>query len=129
MDISPVKTTFGALDDNSWLGSSHGIDSTRGITLDVSTFTAGTHYPDGYLLPGLPLGKITASGQYGLYDDAAVDGTEVCVGFLYGTTRVPAGATAVAGALLWHGVVVAAKLPITLDANGKADVAAHVLVV
>ena len=129
MDISPVTTTY-STDDNSWMGSEHGTDCTLSITLDLTAgFVAGTHYPDGYLKSGLPLGKITASGKYGLYDDAAVDGRTTLVGFLYGgvkvgsTTAVPVGA-----ALLWHGVVRQSRLPTPgVDANGKTDVANKIL--
>lgn len=64
---SLVKSTSYVVSDDSWLGSAHGTDSTESITLDVSAFTSGTHYPNGFLLSGLPLGKITASGKYGPY--------------------------------------------------------------
>jgi hypothetical protein len=66
MDLSIRTETFGQ-DDQSWLGSAHGTNSARTITLDTSTFTEGTHYPDGYFKSGIPLGKITASGKYGPY--------------------------------------------------------------
>lgn len=65
-DIS-VRSESWQTDDMSWLGTSHGTTSTETITLDVSAFTAGTHYPNGFLLAGLPLGKITATGLYGPY--------------------------------------------------------------
>lgn len=66
MDIAKRTTTY-QVEDRSWLGSAHGTEATESITLDVSAFTSGTHYPNGYLLSGLPLGKITASGLYGPY--------------------------------------------------------------
>lgn len=62
-----VKSTSYAVGDDSWLGSGHGTDSTESITLDISTFTSGTHYPNGFVESGIPLGKITASGLYGPY--------------------------------------------------------------
>lgn len=62
-----VKSTSYVVGDDSWLADRHGTDSTESITLDVSAFTSGTHYPNGFLLSGLPLGKITASGKYGPY--------------------------------------------------------------
>ena len=55
------------LEDQTWLGSAHGTDSARPVTLDVSAFTANTHYPNGYFPSGLALGKITSSGLYGPY--------------------------------------------------------------
>lgn len=39
--------------DQSWLGSTHGIRNCRTAVLDVSTFTAATHYPNGYFPSGL----------------------------------------------------------------------------
>lgn len=47
MDISKQTTSYGVDEDHSWLGSSHGFDAMRTGTLDVSTFTEGTHYPSG----------------------------------------------------------------------------------
>lgn len=66
MDLSVVTQTYGP-DDQSWIGAAHGIDLARSISLDMSTFTAGTHYPDGYVRAGTPLGRISASGLYGPY--------------------------------------------------------------
>lgn len=62
-----VKSTSIAVGDDSWLASRHGTDDIQTITLDISTFTEGTHYPNGFLKSGLPLGEITASGKYGPY--------------------------------------------------------------
>jgi hypothetical protein len=67
-DIS-VSTLAYQVDDRSWLLSQHGTDpgTTPSITLDVSAFTAGTHYPNGYIPSGTNLAKITANGLYGPY--------------------------------------------------------------
>lgn len=67
-DIS-VSTLAYQVDDRSWLLSQHGTDpgTTPSITLDVSAFTAGTHYPNGYIPSGTNLSKITANGLYGPY--------------------------------------------------------------
>lgn len=127
MDLSVRTETYGQ-DDQSWLGSAHGTDAARTITLDVSAFTAGTHYPDGFFPSGLPLGKITASGLYGPYNNGASDGTEVLAGFLFTAVKAPATTTTdVAGALLEHGRVVESRLPIAVDAAGKSDVAGRIV--
>lgn len=129
MDLSIRTESFGQ-DDQSWLASAHATDTARSITLDVSTFTAGTHYPDGFLKSGIPLGKITASGRYGLYADTAVDGRGTLVGFLFTGVKAPAvNTTPVAGALLLHCFVVESKLPVAVDAAGKADVAGRIIFV
>lgn len=66
MILSQKVETFG-VEDQTWLASAHGTDAPRSITLDTSAFTAGTHYPNGYFLSGIPLGKITATRKYGPY--------------------------------------------------------------
>jgi hypothetical protein len=129
MDIS-VRTDNYQVENHSWLGSAHGTDAGRSITLDVSTFTAGTHYPNGYIPSGVVLGKITATGLYGPYNNGASDGREVAAGHLLTATEVQAAATTidVGAVLLEHGIVIEAKLPSGhgLDANGKTDLAGRI---
>ncbi|WP_432158649.1 MULTISPECIES: head decoration protein [unclassified Streptomyces] len=131
MDLS-LKTESFTQDRRDWLGSQHGTDAPVSVTLDVSTFTAGTHYPDGYIKSGIPIGKITASGQYGPYDDTAVDGRETCVGFLFTAQDVDArrvASTKVVGSMLLHCFIREAKLPVPIDAAGKTDLGARVIFV
>lgn len=126
MNLNPTSESFGQ-DDQSWLASAHGTSSARSITLDTSTFTAGTHYPAGHFPSGLPLGKITATGKYGPYSNAASDGTEVLAGFLFTAVDAPSVNTIdPQGAMLWHGAVIEAKLPVAVDSTGKADVAGRI---
>lgn len=54
-------------ENRSWMIGTHGAEETPSITLDVSAFTANTHYPNGFIPSGTPLGKITASGLYAPY--------------------------------------------------------------
>lgn len=110
-------------DDKRWLASRHGIGNCPSVTLDKSTFTENDHFPDGYFKSGIPLGKITASDKYGPYDDTAVDGRETCRGFLYAPVPVPSTDIDPNGAMLVHGQVDIAKLPVALDAAGQADLA------
>lgn len=126
MDISLQPTETWTPDDHSWLGSSDGTKYPQGVTLDVSTFTSGTHYPAGYIPSGVVLGRITATGLYGPYDNTANDGREVAAGFLYTARRVRSGGPDVGAALHWRGVVVAANLPTGhgLDSNARTDLAA-----
>lgn len=128
MDLSLKTETF-SQDRRDWLGSAHGTDAPVGASLDVSTFTAGTHYPGGYMKSGIPLGKITASGKYGPYADGASDGRQVLVGFLFTGVDVKAGATTVVGSMLIHCFIREAKLPVAVDAAGKADVAGRIIFV
>lgn len=124
-DISLTTTSFQS-EKRSWMLSQwgQGPGENPGITLDVSAFTAATHYANGYIKSGQPLGKITATGLYGPYDNAAADGREVCAGFLHSSTKVPNTADTtkdVGGALVVAGFIKLAKLPVTLDTNGQAD--------
>lgn len=126
MDLG-IRRTSVAQDDQSWLGSAHGTDAPQSITLDVTTFTAGTHYPEGWLKSGLPLRVVTpatgtTAARYGLWTT-----TSTLAGFLFTTTQVPAGATKVGGSLLEHGRVKIAKLPVSVDAAGQTSAAGRII--
>lgn len=126
MDLSVRTEIFGG-DNQSWLGSEHGTSNGRSITLDKSTFTAGTHYPQGYIRSGTPLGKITASGKYGPYNDAATDGRQTLAGFLLTPQPVATGGgNDIVAPLFEHGRIVEANLPIAIDAAGRADVVGRI---
>jgi hypothetical protein len=127
MILAQTTESFGS-DDQSWLGSAHGTDATETISLDTSLFTAGTHYPDGYFKSGIPLGEITATpGKYGPYDNAATDGRQTLVGFLFAAVKAPSVNTIdPSAAMLTHGKVRASRLPVAVDAAGKADVAGSI---
>lgn len=112
-------------EDQRWLGGDHGTDICDSITLDADLFLAT--FPNGIVPSGVWLGKITATGLYGPYNNTALDGREVNRGALFKTTnlRGTTAATAqdVTAALFWHGEVVEAYLPVGhgLDAAGRAD--------
>lgn len=125
----PIRTspTIVGNSDPSWLGSAHGTDATQSITLDLSKFVKATHFPKGRIKSGEPLGKITASGLYAPYKGDATDGTQTAVGFLYGDVVVVDGDTTAPAAILLHGQVKTANLPRSIDADGKTDLAGHIL--
>ncbi len=123
MDLTPNRVNEGR-DDQSWLGSAHGTSSAQAVTLQTSAFTAATHYPNGYFPSGLALGLYTSganSGRYGPYTAGATDGTQNLAGFLFTATGAPRTAGAnVQGALLDHGRVILARLPIAITAAAQA---------
>lgn len=119
-DISVTSTGY-QVENRSWLISAHGTDpgTNPNVVLDISKFTAGTHYPNGYIPSGIALAKVTATGLYGPYEAAAGDGRNVAAGHLFSTLGVRAGQTKVGGALVVHGFVRESKLPFAIDAAGK----------
>jgi hypothetical protein len=106
--------TFGS-GDQSWLGSSHGIHECRTETLDISAWTAGTHYPNGYIPSGTPCAKVGGVLVPYTVAEGTTTGAGVLAGFLYTDQPVvPAtgvGAADFAVPLLDHGRVKAAKVP------------------
>lgn len=126
MNLAQTTEWFGN-DDQSWLGSEHGTQATETIVLDTSTFTPATHYPEGFFKSGIALGQITAGGKFGPYDNAAADGREKLVGFLFSAVGAPTVNTIdPAGALFVHGKVRESRLPVAVDAAGKTDVAGSI---
>lgn len=122
-DFSVLNVAYG-VEKRSWLMSEHGTEFALPVTLDVTKFTSGTHYPAGSILSGLVLAKVTASGFYAPYTSGASDGTQTPVGILFGSLRAirPDGSTSakVSGALLTHGFVNSSKMPIAPDATVKS---------
>lgn len=94
--------TYGA-GDQSWLGSTHGIGNCRTATIDVSTFTATTHYPNGYIPSGTPL-NVEDEGAATPWDG------EGRLGFLFTDQRV-SGTAGIPAPVLRHGTVKADLVP------------------
>jgi len=93
-----------------------------GITI-CSAARDGENTPTTTLRRGLVLGKITASGKYAQYSDAATDGTGVAAGILVHEVDLLGSYTSAhdaTGLMLVHGYVNESAL-IGIDANGKAD--------
>ena len=123
-----TSVTYGG-GDQSWIGAgAHGITDARTEILDVSTFTAGTHYPNGYIPSGLPVAKV--GGVLVPYD--ATEGTVTDAGVLAGfvLTDQPVVGTADFGVPVYdHGRVVTSKLPISFTAPAAAAQRAAVTIV
>ena len=106
--------------DQSWIGAgAHGITDARTEILDISTFTAGTHYPNGYIPSGLPVAKV--GGVLVPYD--ATEGTVTNAGVLAGfvlTDQTVVGTADFGVPVYDHGRVVTSKLPIAFTAPTAA---------
>ncbi|WP_160050773.1 head decoration protein [Nocardiopsis sp. FR4] len=130
MDLSITEESIGS-EDHSWLGSAHGTDTGRTITLDTSLIPAEV-YRTGWVPSGLPLGRVTATGLYGPYTPGAEngDGRERFAGVLLTSIRGPkAPGNPIAGALLEHGRVHTNRLPVAIpDASAaQADLPTLIL--
>lgn len=127
-----VETTNYTGSNQAWLGSAHGTENCDSVTLDADKFLAA--FPSGIVPSGVTLARITATGLYAPYTDAATHGvgSDAMAGHLFtevdlkGTTAAAAKDSVVP--LYWHGQVIEAKLPAGhgLTAAGKADVAGYI---
>jgi len=129
MDLTTVVTSTGGV-DHTWLASRHGIGNALTRTLDVTKFTAGTHYDaTTKVIPsGVVLAKITASGLYGPYDSGASDGRQLAIDSILLDAvplLLPNGGTSstTAAAAIRHGIVKPARLPVTAHQSITASTA------
>ena len=76
MYLTQTTETF-SNEDHSWLGSARGTESPRSITLKTSTFTSGTHYPNGFFPSGLALALPTSGANAGYAVPVAAVANEV----------------------------------------------------
>lgn len=109
-----LTETYGA-GDQSWLRSSHGLRNAKTDQVNLSAFTAGTHYPNGYIPSGTPVAKV--SGLLVPYTSA--EGTTTGAGVLWGhilTDQRVVGTGNFGVPVFRHGEVVAAKVPQGSDA-------------
>lgn len=112
MSIATTTETFGG-GDYRWLTSARGTEHPKSGTLDYSAFTAGTHFPNGYVPSGLAVAKIDSSGLYGPW---AGTGTAEVKTF----SRTSTGGTVVF-------VCEGATASVTVDASAAGFTAAAVL--
>jgi Bacteriophage lambda head decoration protein D len=124
-----VSTTSTQTGSRSWLlyegdGVFGPVSRGEGV-INFALFTSGTHYPNGYIPSGTVLGKVTTGGKLGPYSDAAGDGRQTAVGFLFNDTPVPTDTSkpVVVAVVDGFAAISESRLPTNhgLDANGKAD--------
>src|SRR5688500_7337771 len=103
------EETYGS-GDQRWIGAPHGIYDCLTVVIDISTFTAGTHHPNGYLPSGTRLNIANEKAAIPF-----VDGAGAKLAFLYTDQAVvPAsgvGAKDFAAPALAHGTIKLARLP------------------
>jgi hypothetical protein len=97
--------------DMSWLGSTHGIGNARTETIDISAFTANTHYPNGYIPSGTPVAIV---GDLVVPYDVTVGtttGAGILAGFVLTDQKVVGGTVDFAVPVIDHGRINTAKVP------------------
>lgn len=131
MDLSVRSETYGAPEDQTWLGSAHGTNEADTVTLDADRFRGA--FTDGFVPSGVVLARDATTGLAVPYDptydaDPAVagaqpNGADVAIGHLLTTKRLTADSSNIGAALLWHGQVIVDNLPAGhgLDAGAAAD--------
>ncbi|PBC38476.1 hypothetical protein CJ179_38380 [Rhodococcus sp. ACS1] len=122
-NIAVRNTGTYTVENRSYIYQDPGVWTRGSVTLDITKFVAGTHYPAGYIKSGTVLGKVTATGLYGPYDNTASDGREVAVGFLWDSVTPTSDKEA---APIWlFGFIKESKLPAAhgLDSAAKVDLA------
>jgi hypothetical protein len=98
----------------------------------VATATAGVtgHYPNGYIPSGTAIGKVTATGLFGPYDNGASDGREVCYGLTFaditavrqnGSVAAKVGTGAFVRGAVNSGWLPFQSGPGSIDATAKTD--------
>lgn len=111
MTIATKTETYGG-GDYRWLADSRALEHPKSGTVDISTFTAGTHYPDGYLPSGTP---VTFDSGSGMYEPAtASDTADGLAGFVAHDLTVHGG-NDLPFAVVTDATIVAEHLPGTYD--------------
>jgi hypothetical protein len=86
-----LTQSFNGAGDFRWLRTTRGIWTGRSESLKLSAFTAGTHYPNGYIPSGTPVALV--AGQLVPYDslEATTTGAGVLAGHILHDVMVTQG--------------------------------------
>lgn len=115
MAIGP-KTTDRTGGNDSWLGSRHGVENAHPGTLLASAFENAEGVVNGVVPSGYPL--VSASGgTFGPFVEGTSTGGQL-VGFSIGDRDITDGDDTTA--VLWHGRIKLANLPITMTKPAAA---------
>lgn len=118
MQLGMTRENF-FVGDQSWIGSAD-YNPPRSITLDLAKFTKATHYPNGFLLSGIPLQENTTTG---LFEPA----TTKLDGVLFSELDIVRTDVNPSGALFYRGVVRNNRLPVAITDAQKATTS-HIIV-
>ena len=94
--------------DYGWLLNTHGLNDGGQGVVDISAFTAGTHYPDGFLRSGTPVNAANRAALVPWTDTA-----NAVLAFIDGDHAVNGGED-INAALITHGDgIILKKVPVT----------------
>ena len=114
MNLGLVTESF-SQDDQRWLASEHGADTAQSVTLDISDFTAATHYPNGFIPSGTVLQAGTDATKCGPFDPTDEDA--VAVGILLEAVHVQ-GTADPNGAMVKHCFIDTTHMPFNSTTKG-----------
>lgn len=131
MDLTVESRTLTASRDYSFFANKFGWDTAINGTILIADLVKATHYPEGYVKPGIILAKYTSGGNAGLWtpwveNDAGGTGRNTIAGMVFSgfdvrTTDGVAVSTKTSGSIIPKGVpcqVYLAKMPGLLMADG-----------
>lgn len=106
--------TYGS-GDYTWLLNTHGLNDGSQCVLDISAFTAGTHFPDGYIRSGTPVNVANRKAAVPF-----VDGASAVLAFVEGDVQVN-GSEDLNAAIVTHADgIILANLPVSFTAPETA---------
>lgn len=129
MDIQPRTTVAAPVDQQEWIASLHGIDSTFTGTADVALFTLTA---DGFIASGTPIVQDAVSKKWkpAITGAPAAEVQAPVTGHVYESVEVAAGSTVAGISIYWHGRVAAERLPVPAGfAFDKTKGSTHILYV
>lgn len=109
-----LKTTTYGTGDFSWMRNTDGLDEAITGVIDISDFTAGTHFPNGFLPSGLAV-RIDDLDDIRPWADTA----GAVLGFLKGDYKTD-GVEDVNVAVITRGNIKLAKLPVVIAVPATA---------
>lgn len=117
--LAPRSESFGA-GDQSWLGSRHGTETPKSVTLNPTSWTAKTS--DGRIKSGEPFAMSNGLAvPYDASDGGGSGPAATIAGFILTDQKVESGAGNVIAPAVWHGRIILANLPSTVSASAKTS--------
>ena len=89
-DITVTRLGGVVAEDRSWTIHEHGHDAPDHGVIDWTLFSDARFTDTGMIRSGCLLGRVTATGKVGPFDESATDGRQTAIGALFNTEKIPA---------------------------------------